>query len=160
MLFWANGSVCTRIKGATRQRGLKLRLRDLGKIWFFPEVREFLKQQGVTWDLCFLSARAFNCVCLRVGPRAGFLKSPGTAHRSLTAARAGGVPVRRGSDGADTFVKGTARPARLSYERVYSRRTSSTALYVRARARQTMAGAWVGGWAGAGSKHGGKEGRN
>ena len=31
-VFWANDSVGKK-KGATRQRGLKLRLRDLGKIW-------------------------------------------------------------------------------------------------------------------------------
>ena len=124
----------------------------------FCEVREFLKQQGVTWDLCFLSARAFNCVCLRVGPRAGFLKSPGTAHRSLTAARAGGVPVRRGSDGADTFVKGTAR---LSYERVYS----STYVQYRYSTVRTcpydkrwLAHGWVGGRALGRSMVGRKEG--
>ena len=32
VLIWANTSVGKK-KGATRQRGLKLRLRDLGKIW-------------------------------------------------------------------------------------------------------------------------------
>ena len=33
-IIWANGTLaCVRIKGATRQRGLKLILRDLGKVW-------------------------------------------------------------------------------------------------------------------------------
>ena len=41
-IYFGRMVALVRIKGATRQRGLKLRLRDLGKIWFLASLAHLL----------------------------------------------------------------------------------------------------------------------